>query len=377
MKAIYYTSQRLLEKARSRTDDRPRELPRNFDWEAPLSGLLGPAGVGKTTLLLRHILDTHAEKASLYVHAGDLYTSRQGSLLDLAQDFVGKEGEYLYIDDLHCSCVWMKEIAEIHQLFPKLKVIYAGSLLLKGEVAGEQTTLSYLTLREYINRKEHLRLSPESLPDLLSGKKGGFPFAVLRPEDYWAEYRWNGCYPFFEESDFEAFVVEAVNKTVSEEIPRFKKMTAPTADRFRSLASYLLEEAPLRPNFLKIERELGINRNELSDYITLLDKAGVILIDKTDGEIPPNRRYTVRAANPQIARIYSRQVDTEPWEETLFRQWTRNRPDFSHRSPSVYTFDGYRFRIGDGGAAGERVVTNDVDMPHEGKAPLWAFGFLR
>lgn len=383
MKTLFYNHYRLLEKA-AESEYAARDISSGIDWHAPIVGILGPEGIGKTTLLLRHILETNSAEESLYVSAGDLYFGRH-TLLSVAQEFFFGGGRSLYIDDLHLCSRAKEEIADIHRSLPSLKVIYAGSSLLKDDVEGTQRTLGPLSFREFVNRKERLHLFPVSFKNLLSGKGGGFPLTVLDPKSYWEEYRRVGCYPFFNLPGFEVHLMNVVRRSVTEEIPRFARMTAPRAERLRALACLLLEEAPLRPNFLKIERELGINRNDLSEYLRLLDGAGVITVDREDDGCVHKRREVVRAANPAIAQLYGHEKkNDEPWEETLFRLWTRSRPGFRRCAPGLYEIESRRFRIASASGksteshreADEYLVTNEIEMPIDRKIPLWAFGFL-
>ena len=77
----------------------------NYDklpWEARLVGLMGPRGVGKSTLILQHIKSKSPEKQakSLYVSADHSYFTTS-TLIETANQFVREGGEWLYIDEVH------------------------------------------------------------------------------------------------------------------------------------------------------------------------------------------------------------------------------------------------------------------------------------
>lgn len=380
MKSIYYNYYRLLERVKGRPS---RNSSLDVNWNAPLVGLLGPQGVGKTTLLLAHILHSDSAGQSLYVNAGDMFFCRR-PLSVAVGEFVAMGVEHLYIDDLHLIGNYKNEILKIHTSYPHLKVVYAGSALMRRRLPGEQIDVTYLTLREYLNASRGWKLRPSKLEDFLAGRTVDFPIATVHPEDVCKEYLICGCYPFCQEKDFEARVFWTLNKTLSEEIPRFARMTAPRAEKLRALASLLLEEAPTRPNFLQIERELGINRNDISEYLQLLEGAGTITIDREDENGIHKRREVVRAVNPNIARLYSREWQEEFWEDDLFQLWTHSRPGFRRHAPGLYELEGHLFRIAKiakknevaDPAKGEILVTNEVEIPCGNKIPLWAFGFL-
>ena len=63
-------------------------------------GLMGPRGVGKTTLVLQHIKEQLPRKDTLYVQAEDFYFASH-RLTELADSFAKMGGKYLFIDEIH------------------------------------------------------------------------------------------------------------------------------------------------------------------------------------------------------------------------------------------------------------------------------------
>ena len=59
-------------------------------------GIIGPRGVGKTTMILQYIKENLGSKRALYVSADDMYFS-ENRLVDLADIFYKNAGEYLFI----------------------------------------------------------------------------------------------------------------------------------------------------------------------------------------------------------------------------------------------------------------------------------------
>ena len=82
-----------------------RYLHDKIDWGARLIAILGPRGVGKTTMLLQHIKLFDDVQTSLYVSADDLYFSEH-RLVDLAEMFFKNGGKKLYIDEIHKYPNW-------------------------------------------------------------------------------------------------------------------------------------------------------------------------------------------------------------------------------------------------------------------------------
>lgn len=52
-----------------------RYLYPHIHWESRMLGIVGPRGVGKTTLLLQHILNSNQADESLFVFADSMYFS--------------------------------------------------------------------------------------------------------------------------------------------------------------------------------------------------------------------------------------------------------------------------------------------------------------
>ena len=77
-----------------------RYLHDQIDWSARMLGIVGPRGVGKTTMLLQHIKLHHSIDDTLFVNADDLYFAEH-RLFDLASTFYKNGGKYLFIDEVH------------------------------------------------------------------------------------------------------------------------------------------------------------------------------------------------------------------------------------------------------------------------------------
>ena len=71
-----------------------------INWERQMLGLVGPRGVGKTTLFLQYIHEHRSETKMFYVSADNVYFSSH-SLIDVADQFVREGGKHLFIDEIH------------------------------------------------------------------------------------------------------------------------------------------------------------------------------------------------------------------------------------------------------------------------------------
>ena len=69
-----------------------RYLHDEIEWSSRLIAILGPRGVGKTTMLLQHIKLYDNIDETLFVTADDLYFAEH-KLIDLAMDFYQHRGK--------------------------------------------------------------------------------------------------------------------------------------------------------------------------------------------------------------------------------------------------------------------------------------------
>lgn len=98
-------------------------------WDVKAFGLVGPRGVGKSTMLLQHIKLHHSVDDTLYVSADHLYFSEH-KLVDLADRFVKMGGRHLFIDEIHKYEGWSRELKQIIDSYSDLQVVISGSSIL-------------------------------------------------------------------------------------------------------------------------------------------------------------------------------------------------------------------------------------------------------
>lgn len=125
METLFQKQQSLL----ARTDlSFKRYMYDKFPWESRMTGLIGPRGVGKTTMLLQYIKQLNARDV-LYVSADDIYFSNH-RLIDLADEFYKNAGKHIFIDEIHKYKDWSVELKNMYDFLPGLKVCFTGSSVL-------------------------------------------------------------------------------------------------------------------------------------------------------------------------------------------------------------------------------------------------------
>ena len=123
-----------------------RYLYPSINWDNRMLGLVGPRGVGKTTLFLQRINETRGANRSLYVSADHMYFADH-TLFEVADRFVKDGGTHLYIDEVHKYPAWSRELKMMYDSLPDLHVYFTGSSVLdieKGEADLSRRAPKYL-----------------------------------------------------------------------------------------------------------------------------------------------------------------------------------------------------------------------------------------
>lgn len=211
--------------------DFKRYLYEQMDWDKRLQCLLGGRGVGKSTMVKQHIIET-PEEHSLYVSADHSYFTLH-TLIELADEFVKEGGDHLYIDEIHKYDGWSREIKQIYDTHPALKVFITGSSildLLDGEADLSRRIimrhLHGMSFREYLKLVHKIDVPVYSLEEILTGKAQ--PKALPHPLPLFRQYLRDGYYPFSLEGDFQERMQNVIRQTMESDIPHYAKMSPAT-----------------------------------------------------------------------------------------------------------------------------------------------------
>ncbi len=210
-----------------------RYMYHRIDWNSRMVGIMGPRGVGKSTMVLQYIRQHQAEGMHLYVSADHIYFSNH-NLVDLADDFVKEGGTHLYLDEVHKYKGWSRELKQIYDVHPTLHVVFTGSSILdiqKGEADLSRRALMYqmqgLSFREYLALYKSIHSEPFTLEDILSNKidlpELPHPLPVFR------EYLSRGYYPFVGEGGLEMRMNQIISQTIETDIAQYADKNATTA----------------------------------------------------------------------------------------------------------------------------------------------------
>ena len=358
-----------------------------INWDSRLVGIVGPRGVGKSTLLLQRIRRSSAG-SHLYVSADHFYFSHH-SLIDLVDDFVKENGTHIYIDEIHKYPNWSRELKQIYDTHPSLRVVFTGSSvldILHGEADLSRRALIYtmqgLSFREYLQLFHSIDAEVFTLDDILAHR--AVIGDVEHPLPLFRDYLRRGYYPFALDDNFDMRMQQVVAQTIEVDIPQYANMKAATARKLKAMLSIIASLAPFKPNADSLAAEIGVSKNSIPDYLVYMEKAGMIamLRDNTSGLRALGKVEKVYVDNPSLMNAIAPNANVGNLRETFFLNQMRVRHRVSASRESDFTVNGYTFEVGGRskgakqieGISNGRIVRDDIETGHGIVLPLWAFG---
>lgn len=358
-------------------------------WESRAFGLVGPRGVGKSTMLLQYIKQNLDTKDTLYVSADNLYFAEH-KLVDLADRFVKMGGKHLFIDEIHKYEGWSRELKQIYDSYDDLQIVISGSSILdiyKGMADLSRRMPIYemqgLSFREYLRLFHGIDVPVYSLKDILTHK--AVISGVEHPLPLFHDYLKRGYYPFGRDAEFEIELMQVINQTMEIDIPMHIKTNISVGRKLKSLIMVVSKSVPFKPVMQKLADVTGISRNDIPDYLIYMERAGMIsqLRNATGGlrglgKVEKlyldntNLIYTLAPERAAIGNV----------RETFFMNQTRVCNDVRSSDISDFEIDGKVFEIG-GRKKGQKqiesaddgyIVKDDIESGYANVIPLWAFG---
>lgn len=387
--------EQLFEYFKRKLQETPTDLVRykyeEINWHGHALGLVGPRGVGKSTMLLQYIKMQLDEKDTLYVSADHLYFTSH-SLVDLADRFYKMGGKHLFIDEIHKYEGWSIEVKQIFDCYSDLQLIISGSSILditKGMADLSRRVPIYemqgLSFREYLHLFHGIKMRAVKIENILQHE---YAIAgVEHPLPLFYDYLRRGYYPFGRDAAYDIELQQVVAQTMESDIPLYLNTNVSVGRKLKQLLMVVAESVPFKPVMQKLAEVTGISRNYIQDYLMYMERAGMIaqLRDAVGGIRGLGKTEKVYLDNTNlIYALAPNRADIGNVRETFFMNQMRVVGDVMCSPVSDFLINGMTFEIG-GRKKGQKqisevdkgyVVKDDIETGYANVLPLWTFGLM-
>ena len=377
-----------------------RQQMNYINWEKQLVAIRGSRGVGKTTLMRQYIKLNYGVNAgeALYCVMDSMYFTNH-SLLDLADQFYAMGGKHLFLDEVHKYPTWSKEIKEIIDLWPSLKITFTGSSLLQilnSQADLSRRVLSYhmpgLSFREFILFYKRIRIPRHTLKEILDDADSICQEVrrVCNPRRLMEEYLRVGYYPFYDGNEMEYYsrLENVVSFIIDQEMPQFCNVDPAYTRKLKSMLLFLCDNPPYEVNITKLAAYLELNKNTVLSYLSSMDRAELLHLLYADNKSvtkmqKPDKIYI---HNTNILYALSSKLNTG----TIRECFVVNQLSTSHtieygKDQGDFKVDGeITFEVGGKDKSFQQIadipnsyiLADNIDFPIGKKLPIWLVGLI-
>lgn len=376
-----------------------RYLYDKINWNNRLIVIKGAKGVGKTTMLLQHIKRTFTDpQKALYVSLDHIWFANH-TLLELAEYHYTHGGTHLFLDEVHKYKGWEQEIKNIYDSYPRLHVVVTGSSMLKLEesMAADLSrrhrsyTMEGLSFREYLQVEQVADLPVLSLETILKNhfKEASKITSKVKVLHHFEKYLESGYYPFYREEGDGFFdrLQQVINTVVTTEIPAVSRIEYDSVYKVRQLLVVLAEMKPYTLNISALCSTLQSSRNNVLKLLDLMDKAALVrrLYATESGMNMLTKPEKILFYNTNLMYCLTPQVDPGTMRETYLASQLGVNHKLCMPNRGDLVVDGkWLFEVGGKGKGFTQikdieesyVVSDNMEIGHGNKIPLWLFGLL-
>lgn len=377
-----------------------RQMINTIDWEKQLVSIRGSRGIGKTTLMRQYIKQTYGVNAgeALYCVMDSMYFTNH-TLLEVAERFHLMGGKHLFLDEVHKYPTWSKEIKEITDLWPDLKITFTGSSLLQilnADADLSRRVLNYdmagLSFREYLQFYKGIELPSYSLEEILSNADTICQQVCekCRPQALFEEYLRVGYYPFYDGDELEYYsrIENVVSFIIDQEMTQYCGVDPAYTRKLKAMLLFLANNVPYDVSIAKLSSYLEINKTTVLSYLASMQKAELLNLLYTDYKSvtkmqKPDKVYL---HNPNM--LYA--LSTEEKIGTIRECFVVNQLSIKHiveygKTQGDFKIDS-KITIEVGGKdksfnqiadiPDSYILADSMEFPIGKKLPLWLAGFL-
>ena len=378
--------------------DFKRYLYSEIHWQNRLIAIVGSRGTGKTTMLLQHIKLNYPSMSGevLYASLDNLWFSTH-SLLYLADEFAKQGGKALYLDEVHNYIGWSREIKNIYDSHPEMKIVFTGSSLLevyKGEADLSRRAITYhlygLSFREFLGYEYDIKLDAVTVDEnILNHAKLAMTIGTkIKPLVAFNEYIRYGYFPYYKEDKelYHTRLLATLNTIIELDLPATERIDYYSIVKIKKLFAILSSLVPFTPNVSQLSHDIGTTRVSLLNYLYYLEKAqAIMLLSKESAGIKqmakPDKVYL---GNTNYAyALGGEQANIGSVRESFFMNQVRVKNSVSFSNTVDFKVSGkYNIEIGGKNKTKKQIarldnaftVLDNIETGYSNQIPLWIFG---
>ena len=375
-----------------------RYLYDEIHWQNRLIAIIGSRGTGKTTLLLQHIKLNFQPSSGevLYASLDNLWFSTH-SLIYLADEFAKQGGKYLYLDEVHNYIGWSREIKNIYDSYPDMKIVFTGSSLLevyKGEADLSRRAITYqlfgLSFREFLEFEYGIKHDSVAVDDIMVNHKKLALTIVeeIKPLVAFNEYIRYGYFPYYKEDKelYNMRLLSTLNTIIEVDLPAMEKIDYYSVVKIKKLFAVLADLVPFTPNVTQLSHDIETTRVSLLNYLYYLDKAhAIMLLNKVSGGIKQmSKPDKVYLGNTNYAfALGGEQANIGNVRESFFMSQVRVKHTVAFSNVVDFKVAGrYNVEIGGKNKSKKQIagiddafmVLDNIEVGYDNQIPLCVFG---
>ncbi|MBQ3657053.1 MAG: ATP-binding protein [Bacteroidales bacterium] len=375
-----------------------RQMMQTVDWDKQLVAIRGSRGVGKTTLMRQYIKQKYGINAgeSLYCVMDGMYFTNH-SLLELAEKFHLSGGRHLFLDEVHKYPTWSREIKEIIDLWPDMKITFTGSSLiqiLNADADLSRRVLSYnmtgLSFREFLHFYHKIELPRYSLREILENADDICQKVcnLCSPQPLFEEYLRVGYYPFYDgnETEYYSRLENVISFIIEQEMTQFCGVEPAYTRKLKALLLYLSDNLPYEVNIAKLSAYLGLNKSTILSYLSSMQRAELLHLLYSDNKSVTKMQKPDKIYIHNTNMLYS--IGSKQNIGTLRECFVVNQLSSHHtveygKTQGDFLVDGkIVFEVGGkdktfdqiAGVPDSYVLADNMEIPVGKKLPLWIIG---
>ena len=381
-----------------------RYIYKKFNINSRLTGIIGPRGTGKTTLLLQYIQENIENKDEcIYVSADHIYFS-QNHLLSFINELYEDYGvRYYFFDEVHKYRNWNQELKNAYDSYPDIKIVFSGSSsidLIKGTYdlsrRGVIFEIGGMSFREYLKFNEIAKVDAFTIDEILNNRSEIEQklCKIKKIKGFFKEYLGCGYYPFYLEdpATYNQKILRIIDKTIFEDISNFYNLKTANLTHFKRILSFLATIPPGQLNINSIAKHIGLDNKTIQNYLQILYETGLIelLAENKSGSNLLKKTEKIYLDNPDLYAAIIEEIGYEAKLGTireifLVKMLKNSGYKVYYNQVGDLEVSGNIFEIGGKMKTKKQIKNNlghsylvkdDILYGNKYEIPLYLFGFL-